>query len=67
VLSRYTEGDDVSSTLELDLSPYLDNDSEDTLPVPLTKEDAIDEAHARLRMGSIEAAGVWFLVAGELA
>lgn len=50
----------------LDLSPYEESDDGPTLDVELTKSDAVYEAHERLRSGNYEAAGVWFLVAGNL-
>ncbi len=50
----------------LDLSPYEEQDDEQTMRVEMTKSDAVYEAHEKLRAGNHEAAGVWFLVAGSL-
>lgn len=69
-LSAYTESDTCSSTLEvemdLDLAPYEEDSGEDTVPVPMSRDDAVWEAKERARLGNCEAAGFWLMVAGEL-
>lgn len=50
----------------LDLSPYEEQDDEQTMRVEMTKSDAVYEAHEKLRAGNVEAGGFWLLVAGSL-
>lgn len=49
-----------------DLAPYEESNEEPTLEVPLTKSDAVYEAHEKMRAGNYEAGGFWLLVAGSI-
>jgi hypothetical protein len=51
-LIPYTESDALSSTL--DLTPYQEEPDE-TVPVPITRDDALDLASETLRAGNAEA------------
>lgn len=59
MLTKYDEADE--PTL-VSVSPYIETE-EPTSEVHFSKSDAVYEAHERLRLGSVEAAGFWLLMA----
>ncbi len=63
-LHKYTEAEACESTW--DATELAFATEEDTVRIQLTRQDAIDLAHEKARLGSYEASGFYLALASEI-